>query len=496
MSCKFSGKPKSKAKQEKPVEASKKATAAKDKESDSGKQKVKIVEPNKDVNPNEEDESSEGDFMLEDDDEDDSEDDFDDEDDSDDESDESDEETPKKVEPSKKRPAESASKTPVSDEKAKITPQKGDGKKGSGHVDTPYPKKQAGKTPANKPNQQTPKSEGSHSCKSCNKKFGSDKALESHSKAKHDGGKTTTSGIYYLKEEDNLKAQVEALTKKLKALETKDSQKPQQVARVESQDSCFICGGVDHLAQVCPRLGEMREVYEEQCNALGAYRKPFSPYSETYNPGWRNHPNFSWKSEGQAPRTYPAPQNNAHQNRNPLEDTLQAFIEAQSKTNQKVEAVITQIVEENKEIKNQIGKLTSALTIQERGKFASQPQSNPKGQHKVESSESHNIKDINAITTRSGKELTKERRKPKASSAQALKVAHDRHNIRKNFDPGKLRSRWTGPFVVKQVFPNGSVEVENPKDGRLFRVNGQRLKQIVERVDEREEIALAAPIYH
>jgi hypothetical protein len=27
------------------------------------------------------------------------------------------------------------------------------------------------------------------------------------------------------------------------------------------------------------------------------------PYSETYNPGWRNHPNFSWKqNQGGAPQ--------------------------------------------------------------------------------------------------------------------------------------------------------------------------------------------------
>ncbi|KAK6126286.1 hypothetical protein DH2020_039991 [Rehmannia glutinosa] len=112
-----------------------------------------------------------------------------DEDDEDDESDESDEETPQKVETSKKRPVESATKTAVPDKKAKVTSQKTDGKKGSVHVDTPYPAKPAGKTPANKPNQQTPKSGGSHSCTSCNRAFGSEKALESHSKAKHGGGK-------------------------------------------------------------------------------------------------------------------------------------------------------------------------------------------------------------------------------------------------------------------------------------------------------------------
>ena len=33
----------------------------------------------------------------------------------------------------------------------------------------------------------------------------------------------------------------------------------------------------------------------EQVNALDQFRKPFSnPCSQTYNPNWQNHPNFSW----------------------------------------------------------------------------------------------------------------------------------------------------------------------------------------------------------
>ena len=80
-------------------------------------------------------------------------------------------------------------------------------------------------------------------------------------------------------------------------------------------------------------------------------------------------------------------------------------MEAQSKTNQKFETVFAQVVEENKEIKSQITKLTSALTVQERGKFPSQPQSNPKGQFMAQASTSdeQNLKEVNAITTRSGK---------------------------------------------------------------------------------------------
>ncbi|KAJ0083860.1 hypothetical protein Patl1_30498 [Pistacia atlantica] len=109
-----------------------------------------------------------------------------DEDDSEDEDSDEDEETPKKAVAGKKRPTESATKTPVPAKKAKApaTPQT-DGKKGV-HVATPHPSKQAGKTP----NDKTPKSGGGQfSCKSCSKSFGSDGALQSHNKAKHSASK-------------------------------------------------------------------------------------------------------------------------------------------------------------------------------------------------------------------------------------------------------------------------------------------------------------------
>ncbi|XP_057418803.1 uncharacterized protein LOC130713012 [Lotus japonicus] len=49
-------------------------------------------------------------------------------------------------------------------------------------------------------------------------------------------------------------------------------------------------------------------------------------------------------------------------------------------------------------------------------------------------------------------------------------------NSRLRLFPGKLKSRWSGPFVVKKVYPHGVVEVENPKTKNTFIVNGQRLK--------------------
>ena len=41
---------------------------------------------------------------------------------------------------------------------------------------------------------------------------------------------------------------------------------------------------------------------------------------------------------------------------------------------------------------------------------------------------------------------------------------------------GKLRSRWSGPFEVMQVFPHGAVEIYDSSTDRRFKVNGQQLK--------------------
>ncbi|XP_076902631.1 uncharacterized protein LOC143557442 [Bidens hawaiensis] len=41
---------------------------------------------------------------------------------------------------------------------------------------------------------------------------------------------------------------------------------------------------------------------------------------------------------------------------------------------------------------------------------------------------------------------------------------------------GKLRSKWTGPYLVIEVLPYGVVELENPDNGTSWKVNGHRLK--------------------
>ena len=49
-------------------------------------------------------------------------------------------------------------------------------------------------------------------------------------------------------------------------------------------------------------------------------------------------------------------------------------------------------------------------------------------------------------------------------------------NSRIRLFPGKLKSKWSGPFRVKAVKPYGAVEIENPIEQHSWVVNGQRLK--------------------
>ena len=54
------------------------------------------------------------------------------------------------------------------------------------------------------------------------------------------------------------------------------------------------------------------------------------------------------------------------------------------------------------------------------------------------------------------------------------------YNSRLHLFPRKLKSKLNSPFVVKNVYPYRAVEIENPKDGITFKVNGERLKPYLE----------------
>ncbi|XP_049406243.1 uncharacterized protein LOC125869880 [Solanum stenotomum] len=60
-------------------------------------------------------------------------------------------------------------------------------------------------------------------------------------------------------------------------------------------------------------------------------------------------------------------------------------------------------------------------------------------------------------------------------------------NSRLGLFPGKIKSKWTGPFNVTQVFQHGAVELEN-KEGTRFKVNGQMIKVYLGKFESVDEV--------
>ncbi|XP_073120085.1 uncharacterized protein [Henckelia pumila] len=70
---------------------------------------------------------------------------------------------------------------------------------------------------------------------------------------------------------------------------------------------------------------------------------------------------------------------------------------------------------------------------------------------------------------------------------EKTKAFHDKMISRRVFEVGKLHSRWTGPFVITDVFPHGALEIKSLETAKTFKVNDQRLKHYFEGVQANAE---------
>jgi len=91
-----------------------------------------------------------------------------------------------------------------------------------------------------------------------------------------------------------------------------------------------------------------------------------------------------------------------------------------------------------------------------------------------------------------------------------IKLFHDKQILRKTFDvsqkvllynsrlhlfPGKLRSRWSGHFIMKHLYPYRAFDIENPNNDNAFKVNGHRWKAYFDNFpSENESIGLNDPV--
>jgi hypothetical protein len=206
-------------------------------------------------------------------------------------------------------------------------------------------------------------------------------------------------------------------------------------ANIFPVESCSICASPMHQAQNCPSMIVFTEM--EQVNAFNSFQKLSSgPYSKTYNHGWRNHPNFSWKqnqpttNQGGVPHaqnhyppgfsapyqnhgssvppasssSYQAPTQGPGSSTQSLEETMKEFMKITGQSISDVRHATMVNTQAIAKIETQIGQIASHLGEREKGKFPSQPVPNPKALTIENSSNfSHGHEQVQSIVTlRSG----------------------------------------------------------------------------------------------
>src|SRR3954471_7986378 len=143
---------------------------------------------------------------------------------------------------------------------------------------------------------------------------------------------------------------------------------------------CNLCGG-GHSASDCQVGNPFAQ--PEQVNFMNNYQRGQgnsfqSPYSQTYNPNWRNHPNLSWNNNSNVQQQQPQ----RFEQKQVPNDMFTRYMQENDARLKNQEASI-------KNIETQIGQLTSLLTARTQGALPSDTEKNPR-EH------------VNAITLRSG----------------------------------------------------------------------------------------------
>ncbi|XP_073049469.1 uncharacterized protein [Primulina eburnea] len=193
-------------------------------------------------------------------------------------------------------------------------------------------------------------------------------------------------GVHQVTDLSAVTAQLEALNRKI------DSMNVNQTAMRLQEIFCEKCGG-DHYVKDCQDSGPFYANEEAPVNQVEVQNRPRNdPYSNTYNPGWRQHPNFSWGGQGSRTRPQggqqyskqPMYRHEPRDEKSSLEQMMSKFISATETRLQNQDASI-------KGLENQIGQLAKMIASRE----PSNTETNPKEQ-------------VKAIALRSGKVLEKE----------------------------------------------------------------------------------------
>ena len=173
--------------------------------------------------------------------------------------------------------------------------------------------------------------------------------------------------------------------------------------------SCTYYHALTQIFEECP-VYQAQQMLPDGMNASFT-RSNSNPYSKTYNPGWRNHPNFSWsQSSPEQPRQNFPHQFNAQSHQSNFQPNyqhnFQSTFQQQHHPEKKMsdeEKVLETLSKTQASMMNshnqainrlelQISQLTNSLNERQKGILPSQPLLNPKNSFPIHESEDITLK--------------------------------------------------------------------------------------------------------
>ena len=115
----------------------------------------------------------------------------------------------------------------------------------------------------------------------------------SKTQASVDRNNNHTSSANSVSNQSGTNSEISELSKKVDLLLRNLGKGTSNVSHV-SHDACSMCGDSRHSANNCQNWGMPSN---EEVNGVYGNRPRNDPFSESYNPGWRNYPNFRWKDD-------------------------------------------------------------------------------------------------------------------------------------------------------------------------------------------------------
>ncbi|CAN6718927.1 unnamed protein product [Malus baccata var. baccata] len=179
--------------------------------------------------------------------------------------------------------------------------------------------------------------------------------------------------------------------------------------KVQNMVACGVCSMQGHLTDKCPQLIENGGW--ETLNAVGfgnQYQPRNDPFSNTYNPGWRDHPNFKWREPQQGQQQNGFRQQPLGFYQKPFAPTQPQAQTTQTNSgssidNDQIFQLLTSMAQGMQsrdkrmdELEKQVGQIAEFMgQFREQGKLPSSTMVNPKG----------GFETAKAIMLRSGKEV-------------------------------------------------------------------------------------------